>query len=213
MEPLLLFAPENPLAAEGWIAGVDEAGRGPLAGPVVAAAVVLPPEPRLLRQLQGLTDSKAMSPAARAAMVPRIQQVALAYGVGIATAPVIDGINILQATFLAMRRAVACLERSAGRSCDGLLIDGNHRIPGLAHAQWPIIKGDAKHLAIAAASVLAKELRDALMVALDGHYPGYGFAQHKGYPTATHRDAIQRLGPCPQHRRSFGGVREFTATR
>jgi ribonuclease HII len=209
MEPLLLFAPETLATGDGWIAGVDEAGRGPLAGPVVAAAVVLPADKRLLQRLAGLTDSKAMRPEARRAMLPRIQEVAVAYGVGVATAPVIDAINILQATFLAMRRAVACLEQGAGRSCDGLLIDGNHRIPGLSHAQWPIVKGDAKYLAIAAASVLAKELRDALMVELDATYPGYGFAQHKGYPTQTHREAIGRLGPCLQHRRSFGGVREY----
>jgi ribonuclease HII len=205
MEPLLLFTPDAPDA--GWLAGVDEAGRGPLAGPVVAAAVVLPTDPDRLRPLAGLTDSKAMSAKARAAMVPRIQAIALAYGVGMATAPVIDEINILQATFLAMRRAVLTLERGAGRACDGLLIDGNQRIPGLGHAQWPIVGGDGRYLAIAAASVLAKELRDALMIALDDPYPGYGFAQHKGYPTASHREAIQRLGPSPQHRRSFAGVR------
>lgn len=209
MEPLLLFAPDHLATADGWIAGVDEAGRGPLAGPVVAAAVVLPAEPRRLRPLQGLTDSKAMTPAQRAAVFPHIQEVALAYGVGVASAGVIDAVNVLQATFLAMRRAVAALEATAGRSCDGLLIDGNQRIPGLLPPQWPIIGGDGKHLAIAAASVLAKEFRDALMVALDDVYPGYGLARHKGYPTGAHRQAIQKLGPCPQHRRSFAGVREF----
>ena len=193
-------------AGRPLIVGVDEAGRGPLAGPVVAAAVILPADPAVLRTLTGLTDSKALSPARRRAFVPQIQAVARAYGVGVATAGVIDQINILQATFLAMRRALRCLEGSYGLRCQGVLVDGNQRIPALACPQWPLVKGDSRSLSIAAASVLAKELRDALMGRLDGEYPGYGFAQHKGYPTAAHRLAIADRGPTPQHRRSFAGV-------
>ena len=207
MNSLLDFEREHWAAGRRHLAGVDEAGRGPLAGPVVAAAVIFPDDPKRLRVLDGLTDSKALSAAQRAAFVPVIQRTALAFGVGMATAPVIDQINILQATFLSMRRALRCMERSFKMACDGVLVDGNRRIPDLATPQWTIIKGDARSLSIAAASVLAKEFRDALMIALEVSYPGYGFARHKGYPTATHREAIIRLGPCPQHRLTFGGVR------
>jgi ribonuclease HII len=194
-------------AGRRLLAGVDEAGRGPLAGPVVAAAVILPADARQLRCLDGLTDSKLLTPGQRAAFVPLIQRTALAFGVGLATAPVIDQINILQATFLAMRRALRCLHFSFATGCDGVLVDGNRRIPDLATPQWTVVKGDSLSLSIAAASVLAKTFRDALMVRLDDTYPGYGFAQHKGYPTAMHRAAIIHLGPSPQHRRTFGGVR------
>lgn len=204
---LLEFERAHWAAGRHFMAGVDEAGRGPLAGPVVAAAVILPCDRRRLRALDGLTDSKQLTAAQRAAFVPVIQRTALAFGVGLATAPVIDEINILQATFLSMRRALRCLEGSFAISCDGVLVDGNRRIPDLIAPQWTIIKGDSLSLSIAAASVLAKEFRDALMIRLDATYPGYGFAQHKGYPTVSHRAAIQRLGPCVQHRMTFGGVR------
>lgn len=193
-------------AGRRLLAGVDEAGRGPLAGPVVAAAVVLPDQPERLRALDGLTDSKALSAKARAQFCRRIPEVARGYGVGIVAAPLIDRLNILQATFLAMRRALAALEATSGLTVDGVIVDGNRPISGWRRPQWPVVKGDSRSLSIAAASVLAKELRDALMVALDVAYPGYGFARHKGYPTAAHTRALELLGPCPQHRRSFAGI-------
>lgn len=189
---------EISLNAKGfkYVAGVDEAGRGPLAGPVVAAAVILPPD----ADLPGLNDSKKMKPAARDQLFTQIQQTALDFGIGIVTAPVIDRINILQATYLAMWRAVGSLQRYRP---DYLLIDGNKRLPYWEADQEALVKGDGKALSIAAASVLAKVTRDRLMVALDSHYPGYGLARHMGYPTAAHRSKIQDLGLSPQHRRSF----------
>lgn len=179
------------------IAGVDEVGRGPLAGPVLAAAVVFAPDfdPTLL---QGLTDSKKLSARQRERLAPLIQEQALAYGIGIVSAGVIDRINILQATFLAMRRALAHLP-----ALDHILVDGNKKIPYLDLPQTAIIKGDLHSLSIAAASVLAKTARDALMCALAQHYPGYGLERHMGYPTAFHRLQVQQLGLSPQHRRTF----------
>ncbi len=179
------------------IAGVDEVGRGPLAGPVLAAAVVFAPDfdPT---PLQGLTDSKKLSSRQREHLAPLIQAHALAYGIGIVSAPVIDRINILQATFLAMRRALAHLP-----ALDHVLVDGNKAIPYLDLPQTPIIKGDLHSLSIAAASVLAKTARDALMCALAQYYPDYGLERHMGYPTAFHRAQVQQLGLSPQHRRSF----------
>lgn len=182
----------------GRVAGVDEAGRGPLAGPVVAAAVVLPIDRRKLARLDGLTDSKRLSLQKRRDYALRIQEVALDWSLGIVTAEVIDQINILQATFLAMRRALRGLD-----GCDHVLVDGNHRIRDLQLPQTALIGGDGCSLSIAAASVLAKQTRDALMRALDQHYPGYGFFQHKGYGTKQHQLAIAKLGLTPQHRRSF----------
>lgn len=181
-----------------WVAGVDEAGRGPLAGPVVAAAVVFPLYAPDLKALKGLNDSKQLSDAARRRFVPLIQQMALDYAVGIVSAPVIDRINILQATYLAMRRAVMGLNQ-----VEHLLIDGNRRVPYLSTPQTTAVKGDERSVSIAAASVLAKVVRDSIMEALEGHYPGYGFAQHKGYGTAYHRQQIVSLGLSPQHRRQF----------
>ena len=179
------------------IAGIDEAGRGPLAGPVVAAAVILDPA----RPIVGLADSKILSAARREQLAVEIRAKALAWALGRAEAAEIDRINILQATLLAMQRAVADLPIAPA----GALIDGN-RCPVLACPCRAIIKGDATEPAISAASILAKVARDAELRELHERYPQYGFAQHKGYPTAAHRAALQRFGPCAEHRRSFAPV-------
>ncbi len=196
---------EADVAAKGFhfIAGVDEVGRGPLAGPVVAAAVILPREILCdtslpLHVLNGLTDSKKLSPKKRAFFCTQIQQHALDYSLGVVSAPVIDRINILQATYLAMWRAVRGLQK-----VDYLLVDGNKTLPYWEGAQTCLVKGDGRSLSIAAASVLAKVARDSMMEAFEEHYPGYGLAQHKGYPTAFHREQVGRQGLSPQHRRSF----------
>lgn len=180
------------------IAGVDEAGRGPLAGPVYAAAVILDPE----RTIAGLGDSKKLSPARRDALELEIQDRALAWAVAFASAEEIDRLNILQASLLAMRRAVTALEPQPQQ----VLVDGN-RLTDFGCEARAIIGGDGLIPAIGAASILAKVARDRQMRELDLLYPGYGFAAHKGYPTAAHREALDRLGPCPEHRRSFGPVR------
>lgn len=177
------------------VAGVDEAGRGPLAGPVVAAAVILPSD---CSSLSGLTDSKKLTPSKRQFFLKQIQIHALDYSVGIVTADLIDRINILQATKLAMWRALSGLIQ-----VDHALIDGNQQVAYWSQEQTCLIKGDALSLSIAAASVLAKETRDAIMVALAQKYPGYGFEKHKGYPTKMHREAVLKLGLSRQHRRSF----------
>ena len=179
------------------IAGVDEVGRGPLAGPVVAAAVILDPA----HPISGLADSKQLSPARRGRLALEIRANALAWALGRAEVAEIDQINIFQASLLAMRRAVEALAITP----DQVLVDGKH-CPSLPYPCQAIIKGDATVPAISAASILAKVARDAEMRVLDKHYPHYGFAQHKGYPTAAHREALHRLGPCPEHRRSFGPV-------
>lgn len=181
------------------VAGIDEAGRGPLAGPVVAAAVILPEE----FELDGLTDSKKLSEKKREEFFPLIRQMAHSYGIGLASAQEIDRINILQATLLAMQRALARLKQRA----DYLLIDGITPLP-VDLPQQTLKKGDSRSLSIAAASVLAKVARDRIMLALDRQHPGYGFAGHKGYGTAAHRQAIAELGPAVPHRLTFGGVRE-----
>jgi ribonuclease HII len=186
------------------IAGVDEAGRGPLAGPVCAAAVILDPR----RPLPGIGDSKTISPIRREALEYAIKAQCLAWSVAFASAAEIDAINILQASLLAMGRAVAALERVPGR----VLVDGN-RAPACLYPVQTIVRGDAIIPAIGAASILAKVARDRLMRQLDQDYPGYGFAAHKGYPTLVHRAALQRLGPCPEHRRTFAPVRELLAIR
>ncbi len=178
------------------IAGVDEAGRGPLAGPVVAACVMLPAAAP--RRLKGLTDSKQLSATAREVYFEIIHEVALAVGVGVATTTEIDDVNILQATFLAMRRA-----HEGTPDARHLLVDGNLTIPGMACTQVAVVGGDGLSWSIAAASVIAKVTRDRVMVALDEAYPGYGFARHKGYGTAAHYEALRRLGPTIHHRRSF----------
>lgn len=186
-----------------FIAGVDEAGRGPLAGPVVVAAVILDPA----RPIAGLADSKALSASARERLAAEIRVHALAFAVCEIGVDEIDRFNILGATLLGMSRALHALAIAPSMA----LIDGNRLpkdLPCPAHA---IIGGDATEPAISAASILAKTTRDALMIAMDAEYPGYGFAKHKGYPTAEHIDAIERIGPCPHHRRSFGPVQRCLA--
>ncbi|MGX8711992.1 MAG: ribonuclease HII [bacterium] len=176
------------------ICGIDEAGRGPLAGPVFAAAVILPPG----QMIEGLNDSKKLSEKKREALFDVIKKTAIVYAVGFATEQEIDKINILQATFLAMKRA-----------CDGLsvrpdlaLVDGN-RMPRLGMDTQTIIKGDALSASIAAASILAKVSRDRLMTEIDRIYPEYQFAKHKGYGTALHRELLKQYGPSPVHRKTF----------
>ena len=182
----------------GRVAGVDEAGRGPLAGPVIAAAVILDPA----RPIEGLADSKRLGPGTRERLATTIRARALAWAVGRAEVEEIDRHNVLQATLLAMARAVKALRPRA----DYALVDGD-RWPPLPCPGETVVGGDAREPAIAAASILAKTVRDAEMVALDRRFPGYGFAAHKGYATPTHLEALRRLGPCPAHRRSFAPVR------
>lgn len=182
----------------GFVAGVDEAGRGPLAGPVVAAAVVLTHD----AVLEGLDDSKKLSPAKREELFPKIQ--AMAHGVAVVNPEVIDEINILQAARLAMKQAVEKLLSAP----DLLLIDGNQKIESPIE-QWAIVKGDAKSFSIAAASILAKVTRDRIMEDYHHLYPQYEFARHKGYGTQLHRELIAEHGPCPIHRRTFRGVTEY----
>ena len=184
----------------GIVAGVDEVGRGPLAGPVVAAAVILDPA-NLPRELDGLTDSKQLSAEARAHYVRVLRRVAV-IGIGAASVGEIDRINILQASMLAMARAVARLAQRP----DVALIDGN-RAPRLACRAVTLVKGDSLSLSIAAASVVAKETRDRAMAQLDLRYPGYGWAQNAGYPTAAHRAALGVIGLTRHHRCSFAPVR------
>ncbi|MBI5753029.1 MAG: ribonuclease HII [Hydrogenophilales bacterium] len=179
------------------ICGVDEAGRGPLAGAVFAAAVILDPA----RPIQGLADSKKLSEKRREALEIEIKEFALAWAIASASAEEIDRLNILQATMLAMQRAVAGLALQPARA----LIDGN-RCPKLAMAAQAIVKGDATVPEISAASILAKTARDAEMRLLHARFPQYGFTQHKGYPTPVHLEALQVHGVCPEHRRSFGPV-------
>ena len=179
------------------VAGVDEAGRGPLAGPVVAAAVILDPA----RPVEGLRDSKALTGAARDRLAVEIRASAIAWAVASADVLEIDTINILQASLLAMRRAIAALSVRPSEA----LIDGN-RCPELDCPSRAVVKGDRDIPSISAASILAKTVRDAMLVELDRTYPLYGFAQHKGYATAEHLAALNRHGPCPAHRRSFAPV-------
>lgn len=186
----------------GPTAGVDEAGRGPLAGPVVAGAVILDPA----RPIAGLADSKVLTPARREALALAIRANSLAWSLGWADATEVDALNILQATFLAMRRALAALATAPAH----VVVDGN-RVPSLVGLDLEctieaVVAGDATVPSISAASILAKCARDAHMVELDARYPGYGFAGHKGYPTAAHVAALRRLGPSPVHRRSFAPV-------
>lgn len=184
------------------VAGIDEAGRGAWAGPVSAGAVILPPGEEIAARLRGVRDSKQMVPAGRAMWAEVIKEQALAWGVGFASSQEIDALGIVPATRLAMARALACLGMPAWH----LLVDAL-RLPEIAVPQTPLVKGDARSLSIAAASVLAKTARDALMAQLDDQYPAYGFARHKGYGTASHMQALQRVGPCPIHRFSFAPVK------
>ncbi|MCB9536441.1 MAG: ribonuclease HII [Myxococcales bacterium] len=190
-------------AAGRWpLLGIDEAGRGPLAGPVVAAAVVLPRGP-LPADLAILDDSKKLSAQQREALVPAIVRVAVAVGVARVEPDRIDAINILEATREAWIRATERALRRLGGAAHTVLVDGNLPLPDYRGEQFPLVKGDSRSLTIAAASVLAKVARDRLMTVLDGRYPAYGFARHKGYGTVEHRRALVAHGPCPAHRRSF----------
>lgn len=185
-----------PTEADAVVCGVDEVGRGPLAGPVVAAAVILPAAP-----IPGLADSKTLAPAVRAALAAQIRRQA-EVGLGHATVAEIDRLNILQATLLAMARAVARLPRAPTLA----LVDGN-RPPALACPVRCIVGGDASEPAIAAASIVAKHFRDRLMVRLARAHPGYGWERNAGYPTPAHKAALLHLGPTPWHRRSFSPVK------
>ena len=180
------------------VAGVDEAGRGPLAGPVVAAAVILDPAVRI----EGLADSKRLSAGRRAELDREIRERALSFAIARASAAVIDAVNILQATMQAMREAVDGLDTSP----DEVLVDGN-RCPALPYPARAVVRGDASVAAISAASILAKVARDREMIEMDRRYPEYGFARHKGYGTHAHREALLRFGPSPIHRASFAPVR------
>ena len=195
-----LFEPHTAEAgAIRIVCGIDEAGRGPLAGPVCAAAVILDKK----RQIRGLTDSKQLTEERRDVLAARIKERAVAWGIGWASVEEIDTVNIRQANFLAMRRAFDALSVRPTHA----LVDGNDPPP--IHARITcIIGGDALEACISAASILAKTARDAHMVELCAQYPGYGFSQHKGYSVAAHLEALKRLGPSPIHRRSFRPVRE-----
>lgn len=196
---------ENAHADVRFIAGIDEAGRGPLAGPVVAACCILPKDAVILY----LNDSKKVTTLRREALLPEIKEKAIAYGIGIVDEKRIDEINILQADYEAMRIAVqktsAMLQAKGLADAPGLLLNDAVTIPGVGIPQESIIKGDAKSVSIAAASILAKVTRDQLMEAYDAQYPEYGFARNKGYGTKEHIEALKHLGPCPIHRRSFIG--------
>ena len=186
----------------GLVAGLDEAGRGAWAGPVSAGAVILPADVTILARLPGVRDSKEMSPGARLEWAGIIRAQAMAWGVGFASSQEIDEVGIVPATRLAMRRALeACRVRPAHLLVDAL------RLPELDLPQTALIKGDARCLSIAAASVLAKTARDALMAELDQRYPGYRFQAHKGYGTRLHQEALAESGPCPVHRLTFAPVR------
>jgi ribonuclease HII len=212
INPTLEF--EQALWKDGFarIAGVDEAGRGAWAGPVAAAVVILPPDPPLTRNvrlgthciaLNGVRDSKLMTPLARETWAPRIRETALAWGVGFASAEEIDALGILPATKLAATRALEALSTIPDYLLTDYLI-----FPEIDLPQTALIKGDQRSLSVAAASVLAKTARDARMRELDGQYPGYGFARHKGYGTRLHQEAIRQMGVCAIHRKSFSIMKQ-----
>ena len=192
------------LASDLLVAGVDEAGRGPLAGDVIAGAVILDPA----RPVAGLRDSKKLSHARRAQLAAAVREAALAWAIGRASVAEIDRLNILQASLLAMQRAVEGLHITPKMA----MIDGN-RCPKLTMPSEAVVKGDSKVPAIAAASILAKVSRDREMAAFELIYPGYGIGGHKGYPTPVHLEALARLGPTPIHRRSFAPVRQAYEAR
>mgnify|MGYP004612493481 FL=1 len=185
---------EREYGPQGILCGIDEVGRGPLAGPVVAGAVILPKDCQILY----LNDSKKLTARRRELLYDEIMEKAVAVGIGVVSQEVIDDINILQATYEAMRQAVGKLS-----VCPDILLNDAVTIPGLPQKQVPIIKGDAKSLSIAAASVVAKVTRDRMMETLDAKYPEYGFASNKGYGSKAHMDALREYGPCPIHRRTF----------
>lgn len=195
---------EQPLWAAGlrYIAGIDEAGRGPLAGPVCAAAVVLPADASLEQRLHGVRDSKQMPPRQRDYWAEILKSEAISYGVGFASSEEIDATGILPATKMAIERALVMLSVHPNH----LLLD-HLKLPGNTIPQTAITKGDARSLSIAAASILAKTSRDALMAEMDSLFPAYGFAQHKGYATASHLKALVAFGPCPIHRFSFAPIK------
>ncbi len=216
-----MWSTERKLRVQGYerIAGVDEAGRGPLAGPVVAAAVVLPgisdrSYRTARRALAGLDDSKKLTPAVRAKLAEKIVRHAIAWGIGEAGVAEIDRVNILNASFLAMRTALANMAIAFPPGVvDLVIVDGHLPIREVTLPQRAIIGGDARCAAIAAASILAKVHRDKVMDALHREHPAYGFDRHKGYPTPEHREILARLGPCPAHRQSYRPVQEAAAAR
>lgn len=185
-----------------YVAGVDEVGIGPLAGPVLACAVILDPA----QPIEGLADSKSISEKRRQALAEEIQQRALSVSIGRASVEEIDQLNVLQASHLAMRRALAGLSLEP----DHVLVDGN-KVPEMDYSAEAIVQGDKTVDSISAASIVAKVTRDEELVALAQDYPGYGFESHKGYPTAQHRRALRTMGPCPAHRRSYAPVQAALA--
>lgn len=197
------FAIERFLLSQGYatVAGTDEAGRGPLAGPVVAACVILPPH----CEYQQFQDSKKLSAKVREELAHHLVVLEAQIGVGIVSAAEIDRLNILQASLLAMKKAVEGLPASP----DFLLVDGKFTVP-MSLPQQALVKGDSRSASISAASIVAKVTRDAIMEQYHLEYPRYNFARHKGYPTAEHRRVIREIGPCPIHRKSFGPVRDWS---
>ena len=185
---------EKEYETHGWVCGIDEVGRGPLCGPVVAAACILPNDVDIPR----LNDSKKLTPKIRMELFEQIKEKALAYSIAFGTVEEIDEINILQATYEAMRQAISSLSVKPA-----VLLNDAVTIPGVEIPQIPIIKGDAKSVSIAAASIIAKVTRDRMMVEYDRLYPGYDLASNKGYGTKVHMDALKTVGPCEIHRRSF----------
>jgi ribonuclease HII len=195
--------PRHASAIPGHVAGVDEAGRGPLAGPVVVAAVILDPR----RRVRGLADSKVLCEERRERLAPRIRERAIAWSVVVVDTDEIELLNILGATLAGMARALAALAPAPALA----LVDGNRLPKSLPGAARAVVGGDASEPAISAASILAKTERDRIMRELDLQHPGYGFARHKGYPTPEHFAALEQLGPCPIHRRGFEPVRRLVA--
>lgn len=203
-QPDLSFEEDLWKAGVTRIAGVDEVGRGALAGPVAAAALVLPPEPAVLEQLAGVRDSKQLTPQQRSFWAEYLSQIAITWGIGYASQLEIDAQGIVPATRLAMQRAIESLAEAPQH----LLLDFLF-LPDCHTPQTALVKGDTRSLSIAGASILAKTSRDALMRNLEDEYPGYGFASHKGYCTPSHVQAIHRLGPCPLHRYTFAPLKDM----